>query len=398
MATTFYIAYPLIGYCIYEFYKYYQHCKRLSKIKKLRMPDANNEKMTQLYLKKILDDEFFFKQLGLCAGKETKDLTHYELSMILNTLILGKHRKISSATQIEYNNIIAKLENKYGIDFTRSDDRSFNTVFGLGVADIFYKPQFVKFAIIGLRQIFNLYINYLDYDLYYDHITHIKFIRNKTNDITKPYYLFIHGLGIGLIPYYKLLLKFKDSNIVFMEIPNITLIYEFEYYDDRFIIITLENYLRQHKIKSKLNVIAHSYGGYISQKLYNLNKDLFNKFYLIETPNLMSLMPYSVYLFDKTNIKNSPWFHKLFIYTDINVYLQVGRTDTSINQYIHPELYDRIYMFFATNDIIVNYNIAQHEITKNNIKYFLYDGIHGDCLSNDKILDQIINKIKEDNI
>ena len=318
--------------------------------------------------------------------------------MILNSFILGKHRKISSATQIEYDNIINQIENKYDLKFIKSDDRSFNAVFGLGVIDIFYKPQFVKFAILGLRQIFNLYINYLDYDIYYDHITHIKFIRNKINHETKPYYLFIHGFGIGLIPYYKLLSKFKDFNIIFMEIPNITLTYEFEYYDDKFIIITLENYLRQNKIKLKINVIAHSYGGYISQKLYNLNKDLFNKFYLIESPSLMSLMPYSIYLFDKNNIKNSPLSHRLFIYTDINVYLQVARTDTSINQYIHSELYDRIYMFFATNDIIVNYNIAQYEITKNNIKYFLYDGFHGDCLSNDKILDQIINKIKEDNI
>ena len=362
------------------------------------MPDANNEKMTQLYLKKIFEDEFYFKQLGLCAAKETKDLTHYELSMILNTLIFGRHRKISSASQKEYDNIINQIENKYNLKFIKLPDRSFNNVFGLAVFDIFYKPQFVKFAIIGLRQIFNLYINYLDYELYYDHITHIKLIKNKINHETKPYYLFIHGFGIGLLPYYKLLSKFKDSNIIFMEIPNITLTYEFEYYDDRFIIITLENYLRQNKIKSKLNVIAHSYGGYISQKLYNLNKNLFNKFYLIETPNLMSLMPYTVYLFDKNNIKNSPWFHKLFIYTDINVYLQLSRNDTGLNQYIHSELYDRIYMFFATNDIIVNYNIAQHEITKNNIKYLLYDGIHGECVNNDKILDQIINKIKEDNI
>jgi len=387
--------YSLIGYCIYEFYKYYQYKQRLSRIKQIRMPDANNEKMTKLYLEKILNDKFFFKQLGLFVAKKTKNLTYYELSMILNSFIFGRYRKISETTQKEYDIIISQIEKKYGIEFTRSDDKSFNGVPGLCTYDISYKPQIMILVIIGLRQIFNLYVKYLDYDIYYDNITHIKFIRNKINDEKKPYYLFIHGFGIGLINYYNLLLKFKDFNIIFMEIPNISSIYEFEYYDDRFMIIGLENYLRQNKIK-KLNVIAHSYGGFISQKLYNLNKELFNKFYLIESPCLMSLMPQSVYLFNKNNVKNVPLLYKLFIFTDINVFLQVGRTDTSLNQYVNSELYDRIYMFFATKDIIVNYNIAKKEIKKYNIKFLLYDGHHSNGIINDKILDQIIDIIKKD--
>jgi len=398
MTKTLYLAYPLIGYFMYEFYKYYQHCQRLSKIKKIRMSDANNEKMTQLYLKKLLEDEFFFKQLGLCANKETEDLTHYELSMILNTFILGKHKKISNSSQIKYDHIISQLENRYNLKFKKSDDKTFNKVVGLAEYDIYYKPQFIKFAIIGMRQILNLYMTYLDYDIYYDNITHVRFIKNKFNDNTKPYYLFIHGFGIGLIPYIKLLSKLKDFNIIFMEIPNITLTYEFEYYDDKFLIITLENYLRQNKIKSKLNIIAHSYGGFVSQKLYNLNKDLFNKFYLIETPTLISLMPYCCYLFTKKNVSNAPWLHKLLIYTDINVYMQVARNDTSVNQYIHPELYEKIYMFLATNDIIVKHDIAKHEIKNNSIKNFLYEGSHAEFLLNDKILNKIINIIKEDNV
>jgi hypothetical protein len=392
-----YFIYLLIVYCIYEAYKYYQHTRRLLSIKKLRMPDSNNNSMGQLYLKKILEDEFFLNKLGLCTCKETKDLTHYELSLILNTLIFGRHRKISDTTQLEYDNIINQLENKYKLKFKKTDDRTFNSLFGLAEYVIFYKPQIFKFAIIGLKQIFNLYMRYLGYDIYYDNITHIKIIGKKTYNKNSPYYLFIHGFGIGLIPYYKFISKFKEMNLILIEIPNITLTYEFEYYDDRFIIITLENYLRQNKIKSKINVIAHSYGGFISQKIYNYNKDLFNKFYYIETPNLISLVPYLCYLFNKINMDNSNFLHRLLIYTDINVFLQLGRNDTSNNYCICPELYDKIYMFFATNDEIVNYNIAKYEVEKNNIKNYVYDGTHGEFLLDDKFCDKILNIIKEDN-
>ena len=121
MTHILFFVYLLIGYCIYEFYKYYQYKQRLSRIKQIRMPDANNEKMTKLYLEKILNDEFFFKQLGLCAAKETKDLTYYELSMILNTYIFGRHRKISEETQKEYDIIIHKSRTESRIIKLRFD-------------------------------------------------------------------------------------------------------------------------------------------------------------------------------------------------------------------------------------------------------------------------------------
>ena len=208
------------------------------------------------------------------------------------------------------------MKKLYGVNLFNDNNVNTKTVPGLGLFCDIHKPYTLKLIINGLRIIFNLYMQYyLGYTIYYDNLTNYKFYSKITNT-DKQIYMFIHGLGIGTMQYLTMINKFDGQNIIYMDIPHISWQNNYDYLDDRILYITFENYIRQNKIK-KLNLIGHSYGGVVSQKLLNKYENIIDKVYIIESPIFQSNIPYILnYLFNNKKLK---FIYYLFIKTDLNV-------------------------------------------------------------------------------
>jgi len=67
--------------------------------------------------------------------------------------------------------------------------------------NLYYIPKIFIISLFYLiDNIFNLYVKYyLKYNIYYYDLTRLTYYYNDL-DLSKPTYLFIHGLGIGLYP------------------------------------------------------------------------------------------------------------------------------------------------------------------------------------------------------
>merc|ERR1711991_862281 len=85
--------------------------------------------------------------------------------------------------------------------------------------------------------------------------------------------MFIHGLGIGIIPYISYLIKLsKETTVICPVLPNISNVYfhplkwnvsKNDFFPDfKLIFQEISDIFEQHKI-SKVNIIAHSFGTFL---------------------------------------------------------------------------------------------------------------------------------------
>ena len=349
--------------------------------------------MTTYYLEKIIQNEPFFRDIGKYCNKETIESSPLEISQYIHSNIHGRHRRSTINEIIEYKKIIYSLKIHYGNgnDIFTSDNVYNSGLPGLSKFNVTYRSYLLKKILFGsLRFIFDNYMYYYcGYDLYYDNLTHYKYYSKITN-YDKPIYMFFHGLGFGLMQYINLIKHFDGENLIFVDIPNLSWRRDFDYIDDRIIDITFENYIRQNKIK-KINLIGHSYGGIIIQKILNNYNEYIDKVYFLESPVFSTI---AGNITQKILYKhNMPYMYKILLCNDLNIEQQISRTDTMINQFINPTYYDKYVCFFAKHDELIDYHTVMSDDQINHVEHYSYNGKHGSVVFKKKVLDYVKNII-----
>ena len=230
----------------------------------------------------------------------------------------------------------------------------------------------------------------LGYTIYYDNLTHYKYYSKITNT-NKPVYMFFHGLGCGIFSYVNLINVFNGENIIYVDIPHISLRKQFDYIDDRMLYITFENFIRQNGIK-KINLIGQSYGSMIIHKILNKYEEYIDKIYLIESPIFLINYPYVVNNFYHDN-KKKYLFIKYLVINELNIIQIFGRSDIIINQLANPKYSEKYICFLAESDTLIDSAHTIIELQKYNIKYYTYPGDHGEMVINKNIAKLYKNKI-----
>ena len=397
-----YIIQILIIWCIIEIYAYFMYIKRRNYIANYKhlTKDCNNEIMIKYYLDRILNSKTYYDNLGKYCNKTTKDLSYLEISQIIHTFVFGRQRKIKLNEVIEYKKIIFDIKKIYGYDNFHSNNINIQSIHGLAKFKIIYKSFFVRKILVNvLHFFFDIFMKYYHgFEIYYDNLTHYKFYSKIKSD-NQPTYVFLHGIGIGMCQYFNVVSvfgNFNDKNIIYVDIPNLSYRKDFDYLDDRIIFISFDNYFLQNKIKN-INLICHSYGGIVANKMLR-NIDISNnKIYTIDKVYLIEFSGFLINSADTAKFvyyeKNDDYLSKYLSFNELNIEQQFSKTDTTINNCMCISYYSKIICFLAKNDKIVNYELNLTEFDDNNIKFYSYDGTHGAFCLNSNITKMIKNII-----
>jgi hypothetical protein len=180
-----------------------------------------------------------------------------------------------------------------------------------------------------------------------------------------------------------------NHNMIYINIPYLTHKHEYDYFDDRIILISLENFFKQNKIK-KFNIIAHSYGNFITQFLLYDSRFIVDKIYAIEAPNfpINGLLVYRNFKFKSYQTISFSLFIKYALHIE-----QLLTKHSSIQKHCYnPNIYHKLTCFFAKSDYLYNCLEITNELDKYNSKYYIYDGTHGAFIYNlNYIRDRIFN-------
>lgn len=231
-------------------------------------------------------------------------LISHENSSILNAediplksvirLLLSMHFN-KSLSQANYKNLrtvfhhIYKLKTKSNIKFNNKETIKNNIFMRFGKSSIvsYYKPLFLSIILVIIRIYYEFILKINKFNYYYSNTTNINYWY-KINDSSNTPVIFIHGFGIGIIPYLNFILNIsKDCTIICPVLPNISNIYfhplkwnicKNDFFPDLNLIYDeIGNILALHKI-SKVNIVAHSFGTFILSGLM-LNSHLRRKIY-----------------------------------------------------------------------------------------------------------------------
>jgi pimeloyl-ACP methyl ester carboxylesterase len=238
-------------------------------------------------ISKLNKDEIEFIFKGCIISHKNKksiddlninDLDYIEIKNICYSLIGDNHIK-------NINRIVNLIENKIKHKFTHNNKNRFtyakwyNNEIGLN-----YKPFLFKIPIVLYYHINHFFMkNYFNYHISYK--TNIHFLYNISKN--KKTILFIHGFGFSYIPYINYLLELdKTYNIVILIIPIISnnTMYNFNcnFPSDKNLQNTVYEFLLLNEIY-KCNIIAHSFGTYISNILLNDDRNyIINKVILFD--------------------------------------------------------------------------------------------------------------------
>lgn len=190
----------------------------------------------------------------------------------------------------EYESIIDLInciEKKCNITFKANNNKIRYIFFEWGntFIEFNFRPFFIICLVRIVTNIVHMFMTkYYKFVYYQCKTTGIGYLY-KNNDIYKKDLLFIHGFGIGYLPY---LLKIPylsyNFNLTIMILPEIS---NYNWFDDYLIYFpniqhiqqSLINYLEYRNI-DKINVMAHSFGTYIYKIVEEINK--FDKVILID--------------------------------------------------------------------------------------------------------------------
>jgi len=229
--------------------------------------------------------------------KDINDLTRYEVILMLYNYIhatnynpykpLEEYSKKEKEDHDYIINLVDIIEKKCNIQF-KTNHKNIRYLFfewGKNFIEFKVRPFFIIFLIRLVTNIIHfIMIKYYKCKYYKCNITGIGYLYSENNNYKKDL-LFIHGFGIGYIPYiFKILYLMKRFNVTIMILPEISY---YNWYDDYMIYFpniknlqtSFYNYLEFRNI-DKINVIAHSFGTYIYKILNDINR--FDKVILVD--------------------------------------------------------------------------------------------------------------------
>jgi pimeloyl-ACP methyl ester carboxylesterase len=184
--------------------------------------------------------------------------------------------------------LIKKIESKLGYDFEISKiDRYLYRKWGSNFITFSFRPLILEIPLkIFIMSIHILFTAFLGFK--WQQINKIGFL-SKNIDPNKKNLIFIHGLGFGYVPYFKMLMELnKKYNLIIIVLPNIS---SYNYYDDinytyfpplSLVSNTLYDFLESNNINSTI-LLAHSFGTYVTQFLRKDDRiKIFSKIILVD--------------------------------------------------------------------------------------------------------------------
>lgn len=204
------------------------------------------------------------------------DITTTEITNIIGYSLFGIDiNRISSHSK--YNEIIKLisgieriLEIKFKVD---DEDKFLYRRWGSEFIKFSFRPLVLQIIIRILVNYFHYYFVWVrEYDYTVCEKTKISYLSKITNP-EKETLFFIHGFGLGYIPYFKIILELeKKYNIILIVLPNIS---SYRFYDELMYIYfpslidikeSIYSFVEQKKIQNII-LLSHSFGTYIARIL-----------------------------------------------------------------------------------------------------------------------------------
>lgn len=239
----------------------------------------------------IVYDKQNHKQIDY-ENLDVRDLSKKEIFYLLGYTLFGiEQNKLFLSEQIKkIYKLLRKIEYILGYEFKLKDcNRFLYKSWGREFINFHFRPLIFQ---LPIRILVNLFHYYMTLKLKFKYKTCPKskigyLYKNKTTN--KKNLIFIHGFGLGYIPYIRRLLKLNEEfNLIIMILPNIS---SYTYYDDlkcgyfpshNLIRDSFYDFMIFLKI-NKINILSHSFGTYITQIIRNDSRNiLIDKIILID--------------------------------------------------------------------------------------------------------------------
>ena len=296
---------------------------------------------------------------------------------------------------IDVYNIIKYIETKCDNKFKNNkNDRFIYYKWGENFIYFNYRPLFINIVIKIIINTFHYYMLFIEkYSFYKCKNSNISYLYKNNNK--KENLLFIHGLGIGYIPYLQKLKYFTEKyNIIIFIMPNISGYYWGCVPEKDIIVNSVNDFMNLKNIK-KYNILAHSFGTYVSQLL--LNNDVENKINKIIylDPIIFWISCFNIAEFNKYDkyLKNKYYDTYLFdnlIYFVVNMYIYVSHICFRLMKpfdFIIIEPNKKILYVLSNEDYLLNFEIMHGQYKNYNNVIFLENTIHGDVIVSSKYND-----------
>lgn len=343
---------------------------------------------------------------------DIKTLTRMEIFyFITNSLYCLKKKKITELSLIEIiyvNKILENLENKLNIKFNDIKiNRFLYRRWGHNFIKFNFRPLILKIILYIIGKISYLYFTIiLKYKYYKCDQSKICYLYN-INDPNKKIILFIHGFGIGYIPYIKkLFLLNKKYNLIIVTLPNISgFTYNNSFFPSNKIVIdSFYNFFSKMNIKN-INILSHSFGTYITEIIRKDSRsELFIDKIIMIDPVIfwIGYFKMNVYI-DNPYVDNSTYL-SLFIGSFFNYYvyqclylkficfrLMFG---PAFWIYDISEIEDKkILLVLEKDDYVIPADIIYNKLLNKRVNYYYIDhAVHGSVLL-DSNFDNIFTNI-----
>ncbi|VVU94962.1 hypothetical protein CPAV1605_687 [seawater metagenome] len=213
---------------------------------------------------------------------ENTNLSYIAINPLIKFFLSLYFNKTKKQARLKHMNIIytdiQKFRNKYNISLTFNDDKKFKR-FGQSDIQCCYKPLIISFIMTIIKLYSEIKLKMNGFTKYYSKQTNIcywsnKYQKNTSNNI--PLF-FLHGLGIGIIPYLDFIIDMaKDRLVICPVLPNISNVYfhplKFNLKRNDFfpsfdiIYQEINQIIELHKF-NKFDIVSHSFGTFIQSSL-----------------------------------------------------------------------------------------------------------------------------------
>jgi hypothetical protein len=317
-------------------------------------------------------------------------------------------------THSKYNEIIGvvkKIEKILEIKFkTELKDKYLYRRWGSDFIEFNFRPLFLQILIRILVNFSHYYFTLkLKFKYHVCEKTKISYLY-KLNDPNKKTLFFIHGFGLGYIPYYKIILELeKKYNLVLIVLPNIS---AYRFYDEIMYMYfpTLSNikesiysFLNSQNI-TECTLLSHSFGTYIARILEQDSRSIIFKDIIMVDPIIfwIGCFKMSIYVANPTIRKNSIIEYFIDNVTNFLIYKCIYHKYICFRVMFGPDFWiynssdligSKIIMLLEKGDYIIPAELIYNKI-KDKIKCYYIDddnAVHGTIMMDSKYIQRTLD-------
>jgi hypothetical protein len=256
-----------------------------------KMDKLDNFDLEHIIKGSILYDKTNHKSINY-ETFDIRDLTRKEIMILLGYTLFGIDQdKIFRSDEVKrIYKLMLKIETKLNCEFKMENmNRYLYKSWGRDFISFHFRPLIFQIPIRLLINIFHYYMIYkLKFKYKICNKSKIGYLY-KDRDNDKKDLIFIHGFGLGYLPYILRLKELnKQFNLIIMILPNIS---SYTYYDDlncgyfpshELIRDSFYDFMSNFKVK-KINILSHSFGTYITQIIRNDTRNkIINRIILVD--------------------------------------------------------------------------------------------------------------------